>query len=402
MAGKTTIPLKISTPNKDVTCSFEWAKAHLEYNWAEQREMSIHEWRVLLRTMEIVSAQMDGKLIKDYLYRVEPTLQTYEITMPLDTAFFKNLTTKEVDTELKTLLRRVFGVKDEATKTRWFCTFIEHPKVNEGEGTFSYGIYKPFAEVLLNFTHGFRRFEINKALALPTPTSVLFYIRVSGGGDPFYYTVEELKKWLGINPDSYKDKNGNNRIDHIEERVLRPAKKALDEICPWTFTYTKRRENEHNSRSKVIGFTFIPIEQPQFRDSNLEKNSLLAHLTRKNALGEDIQNILEWQLKWPKDAVKRNINNIDEAKRVLGKEKTTEVVIQMVDIWRKRNAENPAEYNDQIRFVIGMLKKEVWKVDPTAFGRQQYSPATPSSDKLSPSTRKALDDFDSKLADLPY
>ena len=38
-------------------------------------------------------------------------------------------------------------------------------------------------------------------------------------------------------------KNGKDRIDHFEERVLKPAKAALDESCPYTFNYVKVREN---------------------------------------------------------------------------------------------------------------------------------------------------------------
>ena len=40
-----------------------------------------------------------------------------------------------------------------------------------------------------------------------------------------------IKERLGIPADKYKDKNGKDRIDNFEERVLKPAKAALDESC---------------------------------------------------------------------------------------------------------------------------------------------------------------------------
>ena len=43
-----------------------------------------------------------------------------------------------------------------------------------------------------------------------------------------------------------KGGNGKDRIDHFEERVLKPAKAALDESCPYTFNYVKVRENPNN------------------------------------------------------------------------------------------------------------------------------------------------------------
>lgn len=64
-------------------------------------------------------------------------------------------------------------------------------------------------------------------------------------------------------------------IDHFEERVLKPAKAALDESCPYTFNYVKVRENPNNKRSKVTGFRFYPVYQPQFRDEELEGKELI-------------------------------------------------------------------------------------------------------------------------------
>ena len=46
---------------------------------------------------------------------------------------------------------------------------------------------------------------------------------------PLDISLENLKDRLGIPADKYKDKNGKDRIDHFEERVLKPAKAALDE-----------------------------------------------------------------------------------------------------------------------------------------------------------------------------
>ena len=45
--------------------------------------------------------------------------------------------------------------------------------------------------------------------------------------------------------DKYKDKNGKDRIDNFEERVLKPAKAALDESCPYTFNYVKAVSYTH-------------------------------------------------------------------------------------------------------------------------------------------------------------
>lgn len=351
---------RIPTPNKDIVIS--WL-----YTWSKQREMSIHENRVILRTMEIVSAQMRGKKVNDYKYQVTPTQATYEITMQIKDAFFSDMKPSEVQKELDTLVKRVFSVENKAERVWWCCSFIEHPNVQFGEGTFSFGIYKPFAEVLLNFTNGYREFELNKALALPSPYAMRFYILMSGGGTPHYMSVESFKDWIGIAPEDYKDKNGKHRIDNLEERVIKSSQKMLDETCPWSFTYEKVKKDSRNPRSAVIGFKFYPKEQFQFRDLDLERKSALSKLTTKGAVKDYLDKWLRQGLKWSKKAVDSHRQNFDISFRVLGYQRTIETMIDLVSRWNDLHASNPNEYTNQIGWVMGALKKIIIEHDPNAF-----------------------------------
>lgn len=350
----------IQTPNKDIVIS--WV-----YTWSRQREMSIHENRVLLRTMEIIGTQMKGKKIKDYMYQVTPTPSTYEVTMPIKDAFFSDMKPSDVKQELENLVQRVFSVEDKKERIWWCCSFIEHPEVHFGEGTFSFGIYKPFAEVLLNFTNGYREFELNKALALPSSYAMRFYMLMSGGGDPHYMTVEDFKEWIGIDPEDYKDKNGKHRIDNLEERVIKPSQKLLDESCPWSFSYEKVKKDKRNSRSAVIGFNFIPKKQFQFRDLDLERKSALSKIPTKRAVKEYLNKWLREGLNWPKKAVDSHRQNFDVAFRVLGYQRTIETMRDLVSRWNDLHVSNPNDYTNQIGWVMGALKKIIVEHDPNAF-----------------------------------
>ena len=84
-------------------------------------------------------------------------------------------------------------------------------------------------------------------------------------------TIESFRKWLGIPEDKYIKKDGTYRIDNIEARIIKPAQKELDETCPYSFEYTKIRENPKNPRSKVTQFLFYPKyiqknERPRTRE----------------------------------------------------------------------------------------------------------------------------------------
>ncbi len=52
---------------------------------------------------------------------------------------------------------------------------------------------------------GYREFELNKALALPTGYSLRFYMIISGQVYPLYISLDNLKERLGIPADKYKD-----------------------------------------------------------------------------------------------------------------------------------------------------------------------------------------------------
>ena len=151
-------------------------------------------------------------------------------------------------------------------------------------------------DVWLNFSQGYREFELNKALALPTTYSLKFYMLVSGNSKPITFkTIDEFKQWLGIAPEQYKDKDGKDRIDNIEARVIKPAQKALNNSCPYTFTYSKIKANPDNKRSKVTGFTFTPKYQPKFRDEKLEAKKLQATVCASFSIRPEIYNYLRQQ-----------------------------------------------------------------------------------------------------------
>ena len=133
---------------------------------------------------------------------------------------------------------------------------------------------------------------MNKALALPTSSALQFYMIMSGQERPFRLSIAELKSWLGIPAEKYR-KDGKDRIDHLEERVLRPVKRMLDETCPYTFTYEKLRENPNNCKSPVVGFELMPVclsrevQRPRIGEGTSDSKGLVGlHISTGDELHE--------------------------------------------------------------------------------------------------------------------
>lgn len=276
--------LPITTPNKDITVS--WM-----YTWARQQEMSIHEQRIVIRMLEFCQDELKGLKLRDHLCKLEHGKYDVKIEMPAAHAIFdSNLNADTITDTLENLAKRFFKYEDD--KRWWMCSFITSPEYIKGTGIMKFSVDNKIWDIWLNLSKGYRRFELNKALALPTTYAVQFYMLMSGSEKPISFTVEQFKDWLGIAPEAYKKADGKDRIDHLEERVIRPSQKYLDESCPYTFTYTKIKQRPDLKRSRVIGFTFTPKYQPKFRDEVLEGKRLQAQVCAAFSIRRDIYDYL--------------------------------------------------------------------------------------------------------------
>lgn len=260
----------ITTNNRDIKISwlFVWAR--------HKTTLSVHQMRLILRILEFCQDEIKGIKYKDNLRQLEYSDDDVVLRMPVTDVYFSDFSLETIREDLKNLRERSIEFYDHLNGVWRACGIIEKPRVYERTGMMEVKIDLQFWRQLLNLSHGIKRCELNKALNLPTVYSMWFYIFISERNNPIDIRIDHLKEKLGISADDYKRKNGKDRIDHLEERVLLPAQKALNESCPYSFKYEKIRENPRSQRSPVKLLRFSPVYQPQYRDPNLEKKTLLA------------------------------------------------------------------------------------------------------------------------------
>lgn len=139
---------------------------------------------------------------------------------------------------------------------------------------------------LLDYTHGFREFELETMMKLNSPYAMRFYELVANQdtGTPINMKVETLREWMGIKEGEYL------RSWDFKRRIIDPSKKELDANCPWSFDFVEVKENPDNKRSKVVKYliTLVTSSRTRIRHftSNLYKlilqlacNSLRKHTT---------------------------------------------------------------------------------------------------------------------------
>ena len=162
----------IPTKNKDIVTSFV-------YTWARQKEMSILEQRVVLRIIEYASNNLKGVKLKDHLHKIDLGLFNVTITMPAsDVLFNTKMKHHDIEKALYALRSRSFEYKDENHYT--VCGFINNATYVYRSGMITVEVDNRIWDVLSDFSQGFKRFELNKALALPTSSALQFYMIMSG------------------------------------------------------------------------------------------------------------------------------------------------------------------------------------------------------------------------------
>ena len=336
----------IHTQNKDIVTSFV-------YTWARQKEMSILEQRVVLRIMEYASNHLKGIKLKDHLHKIDLGLFNVTITMPAsDVLFNTKMKHHDIEKALYALRSRSFEYRDDNRYT--VCGFINNATYVYRSGMITVEVDNRIWDVLSDFTLGFKRFELNKALALPTSSALQFYMIMSGQERPLRLSIAELKNWLGIPADKYT-KDGKDRIDHLEERVLRPVKRMLDDTCPYTFTYEKLRQNPSNCKSPVVGFELIPVYQEKLRDQELER----VHLTAKVSLGfisPQVTNYMKHQMGFSKDNLNPHKELLIRAVKIL-----PDIMKTLEDIQGRRRTKTGETKG--IGWVIQAIRGEVSKAE---------------------------------------
>ena len=342
---KVTFPV-IASPNKDLVVAYEFLR------WARQTNMSVHEMRIIIRLIERCNEEITGYIWNDYVGPGKPKFEhnLFDVTVTMyaqDVFFNSNLNHAEIIQVLHNLSNR--SISHDSPEEWWKVSFCSNPVYKKNTGIIRFYVGNNLWDMFTAFAKGVHEFELNKCLALPTPTAMMFYLMVSKQSKPLIYSIELLKSMLGIDPNAYKDANGNDRIDNFEKAVLRPVQEALDNSCPYTFDWEKVRVNPRNSRSKVTGFKIFPVSQPKFRDENLAKQEAVAKLQMNY---------------WEPAVMKCLLNDFGIPKEALQMPKNKENIIDAIkDIpnildWLKKDLLPRATEDKGIGWIINAIKHE--------------------------------------------
>ena len=319
--------------NKDVIQSYIMTTAKYDFN--------VYEKRIIFRLVESIQGHLEGKKLNTEISIQKLASKDRIVTMPIS-AFLIDENDKNHN-RVKTALTRLRNKTFEFDNGKvWkLIGIIEKPNFDYA-GLVQFELQSEVYNALLDFSKGFRKYELKTAMQFESVYSMRFYELLSGQTQPIEYKIETLKSMFGLE-DKYK-----LNADFFRS-VINIAKKELDRCSPYTFDYTpKKRGRAYHS------ILFIPKYQPQFRDEDLEKKELSKRSNISWYLTRNEKNYLIQNIGFSEKGIKNNAVLIERVKALKIKQRIN--FIDFLSTIKDRALRSDA-HNIQ-GYVISALKSE--------------------------------------------
>lgn len=195
-----------------------------------------------------------------------PTKTYYEITIPAhDIMPYGDTTHYSI---LKDNLRGLMNVilERNSADERTFEYFHLINDIESDSRSIRMNIRSEVWSALLNFSKGYRYYDINKAFTLSSAYSMRLYLLVAGQKQAMTFTVDHLRTMFALG-DKYK----NTR--HLLDNVFEKARQELDEKMPYSFTLsTTLKSTGKRGKPGIDSVTLTPVHIPSNEcDDTLEK-----------------------------------------------------------------------------------------------------------------------------------
>lgn len=227
------------------------------YSFARVK-LSLYEQRIMLKIVEHAQVHIKGLWIKKNLTRVPHDGDNLKLVLQSsDILSDGSHHYEDVMAAVRGLESRQFEFFDTETNT-WHATpIIYNARLRKGSGVFSFYVADIVYDVILDFTKGFSKYNLEKALALDSPYAVRLYAMVASQTRPLTLSVEELYKTFGV-------VGKYSQTADFLKKVIEPSRQHLD----WAGLNSFRWEPVKLGR-KIVQITLIPVKREPERVADL-------------------------------------------------------------------------------------------------------------------------------------
>ena len=295
-------------PNKAVFQSYIWTCAKYDF--------SPYEKRIIYRLIEFAQHWLEGVKIKDHMHKIEPTDCGVNITMPVADILRDETDNNYAKAKAAFTSLSKKGAEYEDDEIWFYTAIIEHPKIKKGTGVATFHVYEPVWRAALDFTKGFKKYELVTAMKFKSVYAMRFYELMSGQTTPLFVPLEGS--------------------DGLRER----------------FNLQGKYERVNDFRRKVIGWTLFPVFFEDREDPALQEQARIAKVTARLQLENNVYDYLKFSFDFKSDEINKNKKTLIE-----GQNRIPNFMGFLGELKKgARLAENPKGY------VIGAIKRKLKEI----------------------------------------
>ena len=300
-------------------------------------DFSVYEKRILYRIVEMTQDLLQGKKLNQK-YSIEKDLfDMYNIEMPIS-AFLTDETDKHYSRTKMALIsmsRKIFQYEDER---EWRAIpLVILPKIRKYESTVQFRIHEDMYNAILDFSKGFKKYELNTVFKFESVYAMRLYELLSNQRTPLIYSIKELKLMFGV------EKKYKLTADFIR-RVIEPARKELTEKSPYSFEYKPLKTGR-----AITSIKFYPYHIPANADEEAETRRLKKLVSVGWIIERNVRQYLKDQYGFSNPEIKNNIDLFEKAQKEM-----PDLLMFLSEVKAKANrANNPKGY------LINALRKRM-------------------------------------------
>lgn len=218
-------------------------------------KLTMYEQRILTKIVEYAQLSLRGeapRLVKKKVSNKQPSchvqMRAAAILDEGDTHY------NHVYEAARSLMSRRFEFWDYDKKTWHGSPLIYNVTLAARSGLLDFYVDSTLIDVILDFRMGWKGYDLETALTLPTPAAVRLYVLMSRQTAPLTYRIDDLKKMFGVE-DKY-----SQTADFIK-KVIDPAAAALKAAKVTSFSYARIAEGGKTATKgkKTLALTFFPL-----------------------------------------------------------------------------------------------------------------------------------------------
>lgn len=268
-------------------------------------DFNVYEKRVMYNLVRLAQSQIEGVVLTDNLHKICHDMKGYvHVTLPLSDflADEEDKNHRRVKDALKSLHRKTFEYLDDDV---WECiSIIALPKIALHSRQVSFIVDSRVWDVLLDFSRGFSRYDIEVAFRLESCYSMRFYELMACQKEPITYSIDALRRIFKL-----EDKYAFTK-DFIK-RVVESSKIELDQKSPVSFTYAPVKDGK-----RITQLIFFPVRLNAQDSSDDDYRTILRKYGSSAVLTADERRFLE-EIGFNESGINNNLSLFMDCQRNL-------------------------------------------------------------------------------------